>query len=78
MNEYGGEVESRKGRKSTPKKRGGGIESKRVEQYLLSFIFYLYHSCLIGMIPFYGNNFDNKIFKNLIRSIYRNYMVVQK
>ena len=32
VNEYGGEVKSRKGRKSTPKKEGG-IESKRVEQY---------------------------------------------
>ena len=31
VNEYGGEVESRKGRKSTPKKKGGGniIKTRR-------------------------------------------------
>ena len=31
VNEYGGEVEE--GKKINAKKRGGGIESKRVEQY---------------------------------------------
>ena len=33
VNEYGGEVESRKGRKSTPKKGEGGRENLNNKQY---------------------------------------------